>query len=73
MAAAVDVQKVVSLFHAQFVKVDVGHVGIKVLAGVYQHFLQSAGLRHSERNHAGLDELRAGAQNGDDFHVDGKL
>lgn len=68
VAAAVNVQKVVGLFHAQLGKEDVGHVGVKVLAGVHQHFLQASGLRHSERNHAGLDELWARAQDGDDFH-----
>lgn len=73
VAAAVDVQKVVGLFHAQLGKKHIGHVGIKVLAGVHQHFLQARGLRNSERNHAGLDELRAGTQDGYDFHGGGEL
>jgi len=59
MPAAMNVQKVVGLVHAQLVKEDIGHVGVKVLAGVHKHFLQLARLAHGVRNHAGLDELWA--------------
>lgn len=73
MGAAMDVQKIIGLVHAQLGKKHVGHVGVKVLAGVHQHLSQTRCCGNGVANHAGLDELWAGAQDGEDFHGGGEL
>ena len=67
MVAAVDVQKIVGLGHAQLGKEHVGHIGIKVLAGVRQHLCQTRRGGNGMADHAGFDELRARTQHSKDF------
>lgn len=63
----------VYLGDAQLGKKHVGHVGVKVLAGVHQHLRQPRCGGNGVADHAGLDELWTGAQDGEDFHGGGEL
>lgn len=69
MPAAVYIQKMVGLAHAQVIKEHIGHAGNEVLARVDQDLFQLARLPESMRNHAGFDELRACAQNCKNFFI----
>ncbi|MNR50161.1 hypothetical protein D3C85_1696410 [compost metagenome] len=64
MAAAMDVQLVLRLLHAEFIEEHVRHVGVEVLAGMHQHFGQPRVPGHCRRHDAGFDELGAGPQDG---------
>ena len=56
--------------HAQLVEEDGRHICVKVLPGVHYRLVQSSRGMDSVRHNARLDELWAGAEDGDDFfHV----
>jgi len=56
--------RVVRLRDAQLFEEDVGHVVVEVLPGVHQDLVVPLAQRATHRS--GLDELRAGAHDGDD-------
>jgi hypothetical protein len=64
----VEVEPVARLGQSELRVEDVGKLRIPVLAGVEADLLD-AGLAQRGADRTGLDELRAVADNGQDFHV----
>ena len=69
MAATVNIKLVVRTRNGQLVKKDIAHIGVKVLAGVHDDFLQAAGFCNRFGDNAGLDELGTGANDGEEFFI----
>ena len=69
MAATTNTEIVVRPRDVQFLKENVGHVGIVVLAGVDEHMLPGLRLPNSRAHEGFLDDLGAGTHERDDFHA----
>jgi len=68
MATAVNVEMIVGLPHSQLRKEDLRHVGVEMLSRVHDDLPESIADRDGSGYGAGLDELRACAENGKDFY-----
>ena len=53
----------------EFIEEHVRHVRVIMLAGVDEHLGDAGLFTQPERHDRRLDELRSGADDGDDFHV----
>ena len=69
MAATMNIKLVVRARNGQLVEKDIAHIGVKVLAGVHDDFLQAVGLCNRFGDNAGLDELGTGANDGEEFFI----
>ncbi len=66
MRAGADAQMVIGLRQIEFLEENVGERRVVVLARVHQHLIAPASQLSTEGG--SLDELGAGADDGDDFH-----
>ena len=67
MGARTRVQAVIGPGNLQFLKKDIGHIGIVMLTGMHQHF--PALLAQHTGNSGSLDKLRSRANNGENGHI----
>ena len=67
MAPAIDIQSVLRFRNIQFLKEHVGHVGVKMLARVDHHLVDTPSFANRTAHRSCLDELRPGTDDGDNF------
>lgn len=66
--AGVDVAEVIIRGDVELIEEDIRHVGVKMLAGVDDDFPETLVSSDGTADGGGLDELRPGAEDGEDFH-----
>ena len=69
MAETGDAELMIRAGDVELAEEDVRHVGVEVLAGVDDDFLDAALPANGAADSGGLDELRPGAKDGEYFHA----
>jgi len=69
VGAAVDIELMVRSGNVQLLEEHLRHVGVEMLAGVYEDLHNALRRLDGAGDHAGLDELWASADDGEDFHI----
>jgi hypothetical protein len=67
MAAAIDIKPMLRFRNVQFLEKHIRHVGVKMLAGVDHDLVKATGFTDGTADRSRLDELRAGADDGDNL------